>query len=136
MIKNEEERAAMFGRPGTGPRSLTPLEGSDISEAGVMLDTDGDAERTPVPSFSETPPAPDSDLVRDGIRRAELAATNIEQSEDPTWTYDISSTEGVALKAAGIQVDESILWQRMLEYEEEFPVLVETPYELPGVQPW
>ncbi|MCG6976842.1 MAG: VWA domain-containing protein [Acidiferrobacterales bacterium] len=136
MIKNEEERAAMFGRPGTGPRSLTPLEGSDISEAGVMLDTDGEAERTPVPSFSETPPAPDSDLVRDGIRRAELAATNIEQSEDPTWTYDISSTEGVALKAAGIQVDESILWQRMLEYEEEFPVLVETPYELPGVQPW
>jgi Ca-activated chloride channel family protein len=136
LIKKEQAGGAATGRPGTGPRSATPPDGTDISDAGILLDTETGAKRAPAPPVGKIAGHPDSDLVRSGIRRAELAATDIEQSDDPVWTYDITSTDGVALKAAEIQIDESILWQRILEYEEEFPVLVETPYELPGVQPW
>ena len=136
LRKKEQERNEALGRLGIGPKAITPPEGSDISDAGIRLDTERDTTRAPAPPLTTTTPGPDSDLVRQGIRRAELAATNIENTDDPTWTYDIKSPEGVALKADTIQNDESILWQRILEYEEEFPVLVETPYELPGVQPW
>ena len=136
LVKKEPQRANELGRPGTGPRALPPPEGSDISGAGILLDKDAETKDTPLPPTGQNAEQPDSDLVRHGIRRAELADTRIEQSDDPAWTYDITTPDGVALEATAIQVDESVLWQRILEYEEDFPVLVETPYEIPGVQPW
>jgi Ca-activated chloride channel family protein len=134
--KQQADRGTPSSTTGAGPRSVRPTEGSDISDAGIVLDTESRVEPDPDNQQQADQLQAQTDLVSRGFQRAELAATRIEESEDPDWTYDIVSVDGVALEADTIRVDESILWQRILEYEEEFPVLLETPQELPGVQPW
>jgi Ca-activated chloride channel family protein len=134
--KKEKQPGTGVRQPGSGAGTASLPEGSDIGDSSVTYEAQADTGKTPLPLVTDTTSGPIPDLVSHGIQRAELAAKKIEESEDPTWTYDVTTPEAVGLVAGPSSVDESILWQRILEYEEEFPVLVETPHLLPGILPW
>lgn len=131
--QQQRELAAGKGGSGRGPRAARLPPGTDVASGSMGLDDTMEAVPLPAPGGAPLSPA---DAARERIARARPAARTVDESDDPSWTYDIGAPEGVALKANSIRVDESILWQRIIEQEENFPGLVETPYELPGVQPW
>ena len=60
----------------------------------------------------------------------------IEQNKDTSWTYDISSLSQLQQRNPTIRSDESLLWQRLFEVEEDFEAAQEMPNTLPGVKPW
>jgi Ca-activated chloride channel homolog len=123
-------------RPGRGPRTARLPDGTPITQGGLTL---GDDIETPLPEEPPGPgmrPTPGSDLFNRGIHSARPAAPQVQEVEDTQWIYAATSPERIVLQASGLQVDESVLWQRIFETEEGFPAPLEQSRQVPGMQPW
>jgi Ca-activated chloride channel family protein len=124
------------GRQGRGPRTTQPPEGTDVTSGNLSIDDEDDAKPPPIPAIPDSQPLPDSDLIAQGIFHSRLAVQQATEFKDPTWHYAATSVERIVLQANSLKVDESILWKRIFEAEEDFPAPVETPRELPDMTPW
>lgn len=124
------------GRQGRGPRTTLPPEGTDVTSGNLSIDDEDDAKPPPIPAIPDSQPLPESDLIAQGIFHSRLAVQQATEFKDPTWHYAATSVERIVLQANSLKVNESILWKRIFEAEEDFPAPVETPRELPDMTPW
>jgi len=124
------------GRQGRGPRSARLAEGADVVSGNLSIDDEDDAEPAPIPGVSDPRPLSGADLIEQGIHHSRPAVQQATEFEDPEWHYAVTSPERIVLQRNLLKVDESILWKRIFEAEEEFPAPVETPHELPDMPPW
>ena len=131
--KLEDETGTVAQRPGSGPSTADAPENMDISTGKLSLgdsETSGDDPArigfaTNLPSMAKT-----------DLEHSAPASDKIEQDKDTSWTYDIRSLTQLQQLNPRIYTDESILWQRLFEAEEDFEAAQEVPTVLPGVKPW
>ncbi|MCG6872816.1 MAG: hypothetical protein LJE84_11040, partial [Gammaproteobacteria bacterium] len=95
-----------------------------------------DEQNRPAPGSAGTGPMSRSELIDQGIYYSRLAVDQPGRFQDPAWRYAATSRERIAIEAAALQLDESVLWQRLFEAEEGFPAAVDIPRELEGLAPW
>lgn len=129
QVKDSDQPFAT--RPGRGPKTALAPPNSSLSQGRVSLADSPQAVLPPTPELPNTAHAPNQDL-----KLASPAASKVESQEDPTWTYDIKQIDPTVLSSLNIQQDNSRFWQRIFEWEENFPVPVQHPVELPGIKPW
>jgi len=124
-------------RQGNGPSTADAPEDMDVTTGKLSLgdsESDletmgGDQDRT---GFDTTTPSE----VRADLEHSAPASEKIEQNEDTSWTYDVTSLRQLQQLNPKIQTDESVLWQRLFEVEEDFEAAQDEPTVLPGVNPW
>lgn len=123
----------MAGRQGKGPRLADAPENMDITTGKVSLgDSESkseDSDRTVLAPVQPAKPV-------DALEHSAPASEKVEQIKDESWTYDISSLSQLQQRNPKIQTDESVLWQRLFEVEEDFEAPQDKPAALPGVKPW
>lgn len=131
--KAEDNNYPLAQRQGSGPSTADAPENMDVTTGKLGLgdsETSGsDQDRT---GFDTTIA---SDTISD-LEHSAPASEKIEQNEDVSWTYDVTSLSQLQQLNPKIQTDESILWQRLFEVEEDFEAAQDTPTVLPGVNPW
>ena len=120
-------------REGTGPRTADAPPNMDIERGRLSL---GDATNNNTDASltaTDTSPQQATEIL---LQQSRPASEQIEYSEDPSWTYNITTLSELHLQHQRPDVDESELWQRLFEIEEGFMAAQEEPKTLPGVKPW
>ncbi len=116
--------------PGRGPRSALAPADMPVSQSTVTLDNS--TSDVALPILDDTI----DKQTTTSLTQAKPAASNIERGEDRDWTYDIQHVDQTRLPALLQQQNESYVWQRLFEWEENYPAPVKDPHTLPGVPPW
>ena len=134
LIKeNQAQEKIVASRQGKGPRMADAPEDMELSSGRVALgESESQAEQT---AHSQQDPQALSrpDTV---LEHSAPASEKIEQTKDETWTYDITSLSQLQQQNPRVLSDESLLWQRLFEVEENFEAALEQPAVIPGVKPW
>jgi Ca-activated chloride channel family protein len=134
--QQEERSENAAGRQGRGPQSERLQDDEDITSSKLSLDEMDDSE-SPLPVANTQPGGmSQSELIEQGMRYSQPAVQQATRFEDKDWQYAATSAQSIVLQINALQVDESILWKRIFEIEENFPVSVETPRPLPGIPSW
>lgn len=134
--RDGEGEGGVSGRQGGGPRAARLADGTDVTSGRLSLDNEDDTRPPIIPPLPETQPPSGSDIIERGIYQSRPMVEQATEFRDPAWHYAATSPERIVLQANALKVDESILWQRIFEGEEGFPAPIETPRELPDMQPW
>ena len=118
---------------GKGPRTTTPPEGTEVT-SGLTL---GDDDKPQVDYLgSDVQFDRDADLITQGIHYAKPVVQQFNEFTDEQWQYQETTAERITLMTESQQTEESVLWKRIFEFEEEFLAPVEIPKIIPGVSPW
>lgn len=121
---------------GRGMRSRRFAEDTEVTKGDLKLDEEEEESAQPaLPPPADRPP-PLIDIIEQGIYQSRPAVEQGDRVEDRDWQYTSTSPERIVLEASQLEIDESILWQRLFETEEGFSSPLETPRELPEVPPW
>ena len=135
----ENEKHIQAPRQGRGARSASLENGSEISNnASLSLNKNSNNQITQLPDIPEINNDVLNKLIADGLKNISLA-TNQSESSSETAKYSANNNydESVLDLKINILADsQSLLWKRIFELEEGFPAPVETPHQLPGVNPW
>lgn len=131
----QQQQDGGSGRQGRGPRTGRPPEGTDVISGSLSIDNEDDTQPPLMPPLPINPPQR-SDIIEQGIYQSQPVVEQATEFKDPAWQYAVTSPERIVLQANALKVDESILWQRIFEREEGFPAPIETPRDLPDIQPW
>ncbi len=119
------------GRPGRGPRRARLSEGTALNDrASVSVDESSDSVSLPPGAAAATDAAASPGL------QAHPVVPQREQFVDRQWVYEKTTTDRIILRAAALQVDESDLWRRLFEAEENISAPLAAPLVTPGVAPW
>ena len=122
--------APVARQPGRGPRTALAPADMPLSQSAVTLDnSDNDF---PLPTVAN----PTNEQATVTITHARPATSNIDRGDDRDWTYDIQHVDPSQMSALLQLHNESYVWQRLFEWEENFPAPVKDPHSLPGVPPW
>jgi len=124
-------------RQGNGPSSADAPENIDITTGKLSLgDSDSDPEKNGGDIDRSSFDTSGSSEVHADLEHSTPASEKIEQNEDVSWTYDVTNLTQLQQLNPKIQTDESVLWQRLFEVEEDFEAAQDEPTVLPGVKPW
>ena len=118
---------------GKGPRTADAPKEMDITTGKLTL---GDSESAGDENNRQRREQTPSYAVQEELAHSAPASEKIEQNQDLSWTYEIGTLEQLLQRNPRVHTDESVLWQRMFEYEEDFEAAQEQPTTLPGVKPW
>ena len=116
-----------------GPGTADAPEDMDITTGKLTL---GDSEQSGADRDRDRLEQIPSASLQEELAHSTPASEKIEQNEDLSWTYDISNLEQLQQRNPRIHTDESIIWQRVFESEEDFEAAQDKPSTLPGVKPW
>ncbi len=120
-------------REGTGPRTADAPPNMDIERGRLSLgDATNNNADTPL-TATDTSPQQAAEIL---LQQSRPASEQVEYSDDPSWTYDITTLTELHQQHQRPDIDESALWQRLFEIEEGFMAAQEEPKTLPGVKPW
>lgn len=131
----QQQQEGRSGQQGRGPRTARPPEGTDISSGNLTIDNEDDTKPPLVPTLPVGSPS-GSDIIEQGIYQSRPVVEQATTFNDSAWQYAATSSDRIVRQANALKVDEGILWKRIFEGEESFPAPVETPRELPDIQPW
>ena len=132
--KTETGEPAVTNRAGSGPGMARPVQDLDLSKGRVGIDERASDTDVQLPLAVDT--TPQQSVDKSLLERAQPATEKIERDADVQWTYDIKQAKDIQQADTRFMVDESILWQRLYETEEDYPAPRERPEILPGVAPW
>lgn len=135
LQRQQQSGDTAFARQGRGPRTARLAPGTSIGKGSVSLDEDESASN-PERSHGDTRTAVGGDAIDRTALLAQPASTELDTFQDQHWHYDSTTTDRIILQAGAMRTDESQLWQRMFETEEEIPAPLAAPLELPGIAPW
>lgn len=136
----EEQKILLASRQGSGPRSSSIADGTEISEnTSVSMGENKNKLNSNIP----LPELPDIDedtvkkLILSGLKNIKFANQNhtLEQQPDSKVKKDIDIVK-TQQKLNAINDSQHLLWKRLFEIEEGFPAPVEKPRTVPGVNPW
>ena len=120
-------------RAGTGPRTAEAPPDLDVGLGKLSL---GESTATPQDEqarpLATSPPQPAEQV----LQQSRPASGRVEYDQDLSWTYDIQNLATLQQSPPRIDPDESVLWQRLFEVEENFEAAQEVPNPVPGVKPW
>lgn len=117
---------------GRGPGTSDAPPGTEITTGRLTL---GD-QTTSTGESDTNANNTDTGISQDSLLHSRPASENVDLNSDKSWTYDITSIEVLRQLDLKSNTDESVLWQRMFEYEEGYPAPQESAHGLPGVTPW
>ena len=129
--QQETNKFSITKRGGKGPRTARLEPNSEIGKGSLTLGDDNDEIAFKLPSSNI-----DSENKDAARPSAGLVTQDIEKTQDTQWTYQIKSADQISLISNSLKTDESVLWQRLFEWEEGFPAPLAEPYDVPGVKPW
>lgn len=131
--KSDPQEGAVARRQGKGPRTADAPDNMDITTGKVSL---GDSETAGVDPVKRDQTGSLSGSTSLTLEQSAPASKKIERRDDVTWTYDIQNIEQLQQLNPNVQIDESVLWQRLFEVEEGYEAAQESPNQLPGIDPW
>lgn len=126
-----EQAQLIAKRAGRGPRSATAVADLSVTQGSLSIDDSPSPSVLPEPPITSAPAALNPDF-----NQAKPAVSTIERDDDTRWTYDTDRIDPALLQNLLQAHNESYLWQRLFEWEENFPAPVSTPHSIPGVNPW
>jgi len=129
--KSEERITAK--RQGSGPSTAETIENIDITTGKLSL---GESTADGITQNTIDQAQPGYSPNNTNLELSAPASEKIEQHKDESWTYDVTSITQLRQLNLTSQTDESILWQRMFEFEENYQAAQEQPNVIPGVKPW
>lgn len=148
LLKAIERRAkenawATEGRQGSGPRSTTVADGSEINDNTTvsLSGSENKKEETiPLPDLPNMSKDTLNKLISIGLKNIQLAEQNNDGSSSTTQ-YQEQEEININLiraeqKTKAITDTQHLLWKRVFEIEEGFPAPIEKPHTLPEVKPW
>ncbi|MDH5640512.1 MAG: VWA domain-containing protein [Nitrospira sp.] len=135
LLARQRDRTAQTGssRPGRGPRTAALPAGTDVNQSSVSLADSVDEKPEAPPGSSLAAPG---DLIQKGIHDAQPAVSQAQEFTDVAWVYEHTGDESIVLKAETLSTDDSMIWQRLFEVEEDIGAPLSVPRELEGVPPW
>jgi Ca-activated chloride channel family protein len=128
------EEAIKAKRAGRGPSTARVAEDVPLDTSRLSLDN-----ATPQQAIVIAPPANQTITPTDTsetLRQTQPATESVDNKDDTAWTYSTHRVEDIQRQASAVQADDSVLWQRLFEQEENFPAPVITPHVVPQVPPW
>ena len=134
LDKAKQNPVATTKRAGTGSRMAPAAADTEVGKGRVGLDES--ESKTPEQRSAQVDTSPQQGSQRPLLQQARPATEKIELSKDVQWTYDITRAQDIQPRDLHISVDESIIWQRLYEAEEDYPAPRERPEVLPGISPW
>jgi Ca-activated chloride channel family protein len=120
-------------RQGKGPRLADAPDEMDITSGKVSL---GDSETKQDITHIDQLNRHSAAEVPMVLEQSSLASEKVERRKDEAWSYEITSLQELQQRNLKIQSNESDLWQRMFEIEEDFEATLKQPKTLPGIKPW
>lgn len=118
---------------GRGPGTADAPDDMDITTGKLTL---GDSEQSGADRDRDRLEQIPGASLQEELAHSTPASEKVEQNEDLSWTYDISNLEQLQQRNPRIHTDQSIIWQRVFESEEDFEAAQDKPSTLPGVKPW
>lgn len=128
------EGTALVQRAGTGANSATAAPNTVVGKGRVGIDES--ESKTPEQHTQELNTASQPGVSNKLLQQARPATEKIELNKDVQWTYDIVRAQNIAQPDVQFSVDESTIWQRLYESEEDYPAPRERPEVVPGETPW
>lgn len=116
---------------GRGPRTARLAPDAEIGKGNITL---GDESET-LPYALSIDQGNATEQPSD-VSAAGLVTQDIETKEDTSWTYQIRNISELDTMINSISSDEYIFWQRLFEWEENFPAPLAEPVHIQGVKPW
>jgi Ca-activated chloride channel family protein len=129
-----QDSTAMTDRAGTGQQTARAMPNTDVGKGRVGIDESESKTPLSLPLSIDTSPQRGGDNGL--LEQAKPATEKVELDKDVQWTYDITQAKDIQPQETRFAVDESTLWQRLYEAEEDFPAPLARPQVLPGEMPW
>jgi Ca-activated chloride channel family protein len=129
----QQQAVGSNSHQGRGPRTGRLDENQELSRGSLTLGNDDETEPFALSNKSSTGMTDDADRQ---LGTATLADDKISKIDDRNWDYAIGSAQDVALQDDSTKVDQSQLWQRLFESEEDIPAALDRPQTPAGVRPW
>jgi Ca-activated chloride channel family protein len=120
-------------RAGTGPRTAEAPPDLDVGLGRLSL---GDSTDTTQDEQARQLTTPSQQGAEQVLQQTRPASGHVEYDQDLSWTYDIKTLSTLQQSSPRIDTNESVLWQRLFEVEEDFEAAQDTPNPVPGVKPW
>lgn len=132
LDKIDKQPASGSARPGRGSRTTRLPQGSELGGGQLVLEEEQN-EQAVLHQADEVLSKDATNLLDKG---AKPVSTRRTEFSDTNWRFEATAVDQIILQSAAMEVDESELWQRLFEAEEQFPAPLDEPVTIPGTRPW
>ena len=118
-------------RGGRGPRTARLASDAEIGKGSLTL-----GENSDTLPYALSIDQGATNRQHSDISSAGLVTQDIDTKEDTSWTYQVRDISELDAITNSISSDEHVFWQRLFEWEENFPAPLAKPVNIQGVKPW